>query len=303
MSRYPNGQIPEHELIIFNRGRTIHRLNDGSTLVEDWYQGLTPGTYQKHLALVNRTGGRLQLTRGFSCYRPLYGQAIARKLYGNGAARVGTSSHGGVWEGRDTLAMDYANWYAVFGSRDAFYAACRAVGLEPGLISEERGYPDEPWHVIDGQPWRAVAGGAGGGATPFPIPEPEPIKEDDMPGIRFHFQKFTNGNQAYVVETETGFFIPDDSHRAALVKAYGVDLSKLEPLNEYDWNAVQQAKNYNNSGYPQPVESGFTDAMVQTLATETASAVAAKIADLDVPALAAELEQAIASKFVNRLEE
>lgn len=84
-----------------------------------------------------------------------------------------------------------------------------------------------------------------------PEPEPEPIREDeDMPGIRIHFQQFTDGNQAYVVETATGFFIPDSNHLAALVKAYSVDLGKLPPLNEYDWNAVQQAKDYSNAGYP-----------------------------------------------------
>lgn len=178
MPRYANGQIPESELIIFNRGQTIHWVN-GQKVVEDWYQGLTPGTYQKHLALVKRSGGRLQLSAGFSCYRPLYGQRIARLLYGNGAAVVGTSSHGGYWEGRDTMAMDYGNWSAVFGTRQAFYDACRAVGLTPGMISTSRGYPDEPWHVIDFEPWRAVP--AGGGAVPF---ETEPVEtEYDMRAI------------------------------------------------------------------------------------------------------------------------
>jgi hypothetical protein len=81
--------------------------------------------------------------------------------------------------------------------------------------------------------------------------KPLPVDEDnDMPGIRVHHQVFTNGNQAYVVETETGFFIPDSAHLAALVKAYSINLDKLPELNEYDWNAVQAAKTYNNSGYP-----------------------------------------------------
>lgn len=170
MPRYPNGQIPESELVIFNRGVTVHTLSNGERITENWYQGLTPGTYQKHRALVALTGGRLQVSRGFSCYRPLYGQSIARRLYGNGAASVGTSSHGGYWEGRDTMAIDYGNWSAVYGgNREAFYADCRKVGLSPGLISPGRGYPDEPWHVIDFEPWRAVT--AGGGGTPFPLEE------------------------------------------------------------------------------------------------------------------------------------
>lgn len=185
MPKYPNGQIPEHELYIFNRGRTVHKRPDGTTLIEDWYQGLTPGTYQKHVALValarKNTSRTLQVSAGFSCYRPLYGQTIARILHGNGAARVGTSSHGGWWENRDTMAMDYHNWAYVYdGNRDRFYADCRAVGLAPGMISKDRGYPDEPWHVIDFDPWRAVT--AGGGSRPFDPNNPAtaPKEWDEM---------------------------------------------------------------------------------------------------------------------------
>lgn len=90
-----------------------------------------------------------------------------------------------------------------------------------------------------------------------PPPKPEPKKQEmDMPGIRIHFQRFTNGNQAYVVETETGFYIPDSSYLAALVKAYQIDLDSLPALNEYDWNAVVQAKDLSNSGYPDAQPGG-----------------------------------------------
>lgn len=302
MARYPNGQIPDSVLHRFNSGRTVH-WKDGRQIVEDWFWALTPGTYQKHLALValakRNTGRNLQLSAGFSCYRNLYGQAIARTLHGNGAARVGTSSHGGVWEGRDTLAMDYHNWSSVYGgSRARWYADVRAVGLTPGMIEPSRGYPDEPWHVIDFDPWRAVP--AGGGATPFPFPKPEPEparKDEDMPGIRFHHQFFTNGNQAYVCETDTGFSIPDSSHRAALVKAYDIDLSKLPLLNEYDWNAVQAMKNYNNSGYPQANQVTLSDAQVKTIATAAASAVAQTVPGVDLSALAAEVEAKLLDNF------
>jgi hypothetical protein len=84
-----------------------------------------------------------------------------------------------LWEGKQTLAIDYGNWAYCYGNRDgrdtpdkraAFFADCRAVGLSPNLICPARGYPDEPWHVIDLDPWAPVA--AGGGANQF--------EEDDL---------------------------------------------------------------------------------------------------------------------------
>lgn len=178
---WKNGEIPLKELHVFNTGRTIHNVN-GKKYVEDWVQATTPGTYQKHLALValaKRNRGRtLQASPGFSFYRPLAAQDFARFLFGNGAARRGTSSHGGWWEGRETMAIDYHNWSEVYGGdRAAWYADVRAVGLTPGMISPARGYPDEPWHVIDLEPRRAVP--AGGGATSFnPAPATLPEEEE-----------------------------------------------------------------------------------------------------------------------------
>lgn len=171
MPSYRNGQIPEDLLVVFARGRNA---TDG-----DWYHALSPATYARHLALVarafKRTGRRLQITDGFGAYRPLHAQVIARNLYGNGAALPGTSSHGGFWEGRQTLAMDYGNWGTVYGwGQEAFFEDCRAVGLTPGMIMRSRGYPDEPWHVIDLDPWGPVPAFAD--VTPFTS---EPLLEDD----------------------------------------------------------------------------------------------------------------------------
>lgn len=185
MPRYPNGKIPMDVLHQFNSGRTVHTIN-GRQVIEDWVWALTPGTYQKHLALValakRNTGRTLTPSAGYSCYRPYAAQVFARSLYGNGAAWPGTSSHGGWWESRDTMAIDYHNWSSVYnGDRGKFYADVRAVGLTPGMISTGRGYPDEPWHVIDFDPWRAVP--AGGGSTPFPLPEQgqeEPKVDEDI---------------------------------------------------------------------------------------------------------------------------
>jgi hypothetical protein len=171
-----NGYIPESELIVFQRG---WNATDGN-----WFHGFTPGTYAKHLALLarakSRTGRDLYLSSGWSAYRPMHAQEIARRIWGNGAAWPGTSSHGGFWEGRETLAGDYGNWawvYANHGGRAAFYEDCRAVGLTPGMIEPSRGYPDEPWHVIDLDP-RSMPAPAGGPAIPFPQEDPMPTVEE-----------------------------------------------------------------------------------------------------------------------------
>ena len=70
-----------------------------------------------------------------------------RKIYGNGAATPGTSSHGMLWEGRICLALDVGNWSWVYGG------------------DREQWFAD--WHIIDFTPW----------ATP---PAPTNIQEEDM---------------------------------------------------------------------------------------------------------------------------
>lgn len=157
-----NGYIPEGDLVIWKRG-----YNETD---RDWFWGLTPGTYARVLALIAlaylHTGRWLSPGDGWSTYRPLWAQEIARRIFGNGAAWPGTSSHGGFWEGRETLAIDFSNWSWVYsGDRSAFYADCWAVGLTPGMIEPRRGYPDEPWHVIDMNP-RSGAPASTGPATP-----------------------------------------------------------------------------------------------------------------------------------------
>lgn len=173
MPSYTNGNIPLALLVVFKRG---WNATDG-----DWYHALSPATYARHLALIaralRRTGRLLSISLGWSAYRPLDAQWIARRIWGVGAAVPGTSSHGGFWEGRQTLAMDYGNWawvYEYHGGYEAFADDCRAVGLTPGMIMRSRGYPDEPWHVIDLNPWSAVP--AFEDATPFtPVKEEEPM--------------------------------------------------------------------------------------------------------------------------------
>lgn len=155
MPNYSNGYIPYSLLITFNRGK--------NSVDGDWDHSLSPATKARHEALLRRafrrTGRWLAISSGWSAYRPYAAQVRAREIHGRGAAEPGKSSHGGLWENKQTLAMDYGNWAWVYegkGGQQAFYDDCRAVGLKPGMISEARGYPEEPWHVIDDNPWSAV---------------------------------------------------------------------------------------------------------------------------------------------------
>lgn len=177
---YDNGYVPTKLLVTFKTGYTP---GEG-----DWAHMTTPSSYAKHLALVAlakaNTGRTLEITDGWGAYRPYESQVYARSLYGNGAAWPGTSSHGMFWEGRQCAAYDYGNWSWVYnGDRAAFYRDVRAVGMEPGLIHPSRGnnYPDEPWHVVDLDPWAPVtAGGKSGTPATIIIPEEDEMKPDSM---------------------------------------------------------------------------------------------------------------------------
>lgn len=175
-----NGYIPDGDLTRF--GPTGYNDTD-----KNWYWSLTPGTLARVRALIarakERTGRELAPGQGWTTYRPYWAQVIAREVWGNGAAWPGTSSHGGFWEGRETLAIDFSNWSWVYGGdRAAFYADCWAVGLTPGMIEPRRGYPDEPWHVIDMNP-RSGAPAPAGDITPSEEDEIMGAKEDIIASI------------------------------------------------------------------------------------------------------------------------
>lgn len=164
---YRNGEVPSEWLIQFASG---YNSVDGA-----WVHSLPPSTYRKHLALValakRNTGRDLNIGVGWCAYRPLGPQKMLKKRFGVMAADPGTSSHGLFWEGAQVAAIDYSNWSHVYnGDRAAWFRDVRAVGLVPDMISPRRGYPDEPWHVIDRDPWAAVVSGGGSSAIP-PLPE------------------------------------------------------------------------------------------------------------------------------------
>lgn len=213
MVSYSNGYIPASLLITFNVGWSA---GEG-----EWKHQLSAGTYAKHLALVTlakrNTGRTLALSAGWSGYRPYSAQVYARKRYGNGAATPGTSSHGGFWERQQTLAIDYGNWSYVYnGDRAVFYRDARAVGFEPGLISPQRGYPDEPWHVVDKEPWRRVSAPAGGGA-PAPATKPQ---EDDMSLIRW-----TSTGATFLLGFEKIYYISSTSMLPTLRERHGNEIN------------------------------------------------------------------------------
>lgn len=206
MPSYKNGYIPKELLIVFASGT--------NSTIGYWEHSLSPASYARHLALVkkakDRTGRTLALGAGWSAYRPYEQQVKARALYGNGAALPGTSSHGGFWEGQQTLAMDYSNWGVVYGwDQNAFFADCRAVGLTPGMIMRSRGYPDEPWHVNDMNPWSATP--AGGNTTPLPTDttRPQPEEEDeDMKMKGAFYTRTADKAVVYLLFNEiSGFYV------------------------------------------------------------------------------------------------
>lgn len=167
MTGYKNGEVPREQLVLLASGTNA----DGY-----WEHLSPPGTARKIAALrklgQDRHRRTLEVTPGWNIYRPLASQQQARAAAcGRGrcqdAAVVGTSSHGLVWSGQitgfrlvDVAAIDFANGPWVFGSVTAFYAACREVGLVPGVFSWET------WHVIDLDPWASAPAPA---STPAPL--------------------------------------------------------------------------------------------------------------------------------------
>jgi hypothetical protein len=266
------------------------------------------------------TGVTLHISPGMNAYRDYDEQIVGRTnacAAGNclAAASAGSSSHGGNmayaftnWQRVDALAFDIGDYWRIPWA--TFKRIAERWGFEVGRITKAIAGIEEPWHIIDRRCYQTLAEvealyhvtltrGADGVYRLADLTTPaEPIlEEDDMPGIRIHHQVFTNGNQAFVVETETGFFIPDHSHLAALVKAYQIDLGKLPLLNEYDWNAVQNAKNYSNSGYPQAGAAVVSDAQIQTIATAAATAASASAPGSDSAAIAAAVEAQLRDDF------
>lgn len=167
MATYRNGYVPLDLLV---------SVGEGTDKYGRFEHLLTPATAVKHFALLGkakaRTGRTLSATAGYSCYRPMKYQQLYRDDLGIWAADPGTSSHGGELRGRDSLAIDYHNWadvYDGFGGQSAWFDDCRAAGFEPGYISRKNYFAvEEPWHVIDWNPYGTPAAGVKYGYNAIP---------------------------------------------------------------------------------------------------------------------------------------
>ena len=165
MSRFANGQIPRNLLV--------------ELAPYHWMPAATAVRWKSLVEDIRRNEGvTMYTTPGKNAYRDYEGQVFARNnacAEGrcNDAAVSGTSSHGGEYQGRDSLAIDVANW-AEIGQRK-WYDYCRKHGFEPGFFDWE------PWHIIDWSPWTMPAGGK----VPSSTTTRDLFQEDEMPDSMF----------------------------------------------------------------------------------------------------------------------
>ncbi|WP_137845362.1 hypothetical protein [Microbacterium sp. 2FI] len=152
MSEFANGRIPESRLVALGSGRDA----DGT-----WKHLAPPGTAARWnwLRATGRAkyGVTLRVTPGWNLFRPLDIQFLYRRRLGIMAAQPGFSSHGGVFRGRDCMAIDVQNWGDLapgnsFTAWARFVALCRLAGFQVDFVK-----PRETWHIGDFDPWKVPA--------------------------------------------------------------------------------------------------------------------------------------------------
>lgn len=275
MTLYRNGYIPRAALICIATGTN----GDGY-----WEHLLSPAQLVKHNALVarakQRTNGRvLKITSGWNAYRPYAAQVSAKQKYGPDAAAPGYSSHGGTYNNRDAMAMDYGNWssvYSGYGGQAAFYEDCLAVGLTPGVIAREA------WHVIDFDPWAAVPSGTIIEGEDMPLDDNDKQWLNDMGSsivaqVAQALSKLPVGVWDHKIQAQdsTGHGVTDSQGKAVSYPASGY----LASINALSGAARGEIVKVN--------------AAIAGLATPDLS--------IDVDALAAELRDALAPEIVKAL--
>src|SRR5690606_6789363 len=109
--------------------------------------------------------------------------------------------------------------------RAAFFEDCRAVGLSPHLISPQRGYPDEPWHVVDLDPWGPIP--ASNGAIPFPIPLPEPEEEDMSHNAGFKYTRRSDGKEIILLSNTQSKWWMEYVNIPSVVPAGNTPIAKM----------------------------------------------------------------------------
>lgn len=228
MALYPNGQIPFDVL--------VH-------LGGEHY--LTPATAVKWRALQQdvweNEGVWLQISSGANGYRWLEKQEEAYEDSAPGnAAYPGTSSHGGEYNGRDSMAIDVGNWGLL--GRDLFYYYARKHGFQPNYFDWE------PWHIIDWDPWAAVPA-SGGSAKPIPEEESE---EDDMPknsGFIYQAASQTASERTVLIcnygsgfyhEYTNGVGSEDSAYNSAVAKAFDIP-EAFAPITHWHADTIKRS--------------------------------------------------------------
>lgn len=160
---YPNGRIPLSMLVHLGGE---HYLPHGTASRWLWLVAAARDKY----------GVTLRITKGPNAYRWFEAQVDAKQEATaagrpQDAAAPGFSTHGGVVDGQEVMAIDVANWADLADDEDLawarFVALCRMAGLTVLFIPWER------WHIVDQNDVWAVPAWA----TAAPIPESE---EDEM---------------------------------------------------------------------------------------------------------------------------
>lgn len=209
MARYPNGGIPPSQLVHLGG--------------QHWLTRATAARWAALVADVRKNEGiTLRITPGKNAYRDYAGQVFAR----NNACKVGrcndaavprTSSHGGEYRGRDSMAIDVDNW-AILG-RAKFYAYCRKHGFEPGFFDWE------PWHIIDWNPWTMPA--PSGGEKPKPATKtPEEEDEEDEMAMKGATIRLNGGKNRFILFNEvSGFYVEhsgvDGAYNNSIAQKWG----------------------------------------------------------------------------------
>lgn len=155
-SRYSNGRIPARELVRLDSGNGEHVLTLPTAF--RWYAF--------RLDVYLETGVWLYITPGKNGYRDEQTQIDTRNWACsigncNQAAVPRTSSHGGTWRGRDAMAIDVGNYWAIPWA--VFKRLAEKWGFLVGAITKAVAGIDEPWHIID--------------LAPYDLP-PEPLRRD-----------------------------------------------------------------------------------------------------------------------------
>lgn len=144
MTKYRNGYVPDSELVWFDGG--TEKFRSTRKVIAAW-NALVADVKKTH-------GVTLVITPGPNAYRD-YAQQVAMKtkytLLGkpNRAAMPGTSSHGGNYKGRDSMAIDVNNWAAI--GKTEFFRMARKHGFATDQV-----IPQETWHIVMYDPFGPV---------------------------------------------------------------------------------------------------------------------------------------------------